>query len=82
MITVRRRDIFELNFKSQTKYPNPFIDIVIDCEFVSPSNKKYVMPCFYDGNGTWKVRFSPNEVGEWSYKTIMAPKDLSLDASG
>lgn len=82
MTEVKRRDVLELGFKSDTKYSNPFVDIVIDCIFKSPSNKEYVVPCFYDGEDMWKVRFSPNETGQWSYKTSITPKNMSLETSG
>jgi len=82
MTKVKRRDVLELGFKSDTKYNNPFVDIIIDCIFKSPSNKEYVVPCFYNGEDMWKVRFSPNETGQWSYKTSITPKNMSLESSG
>jgi hypothetical protein len=79
---VKRRDVLELVFKSKTAYENPFIDIVLDCEFKAPSKKLYVIPCFYDGEGTWKARFSPNENGQWSYEIMAMPRDFSLETNG
>jgi Domain of unknown function (DUF5060) len=55
--------------------PNPFA-IPADVTFTSPSGTPYVVPTFYDGDGAgamdgdvWKVRFSPPEVGNWSYRS-------------
>lgn len=36
------------------------------------------MPAFFDGNGTWKVRFSPDQVGDWSGEFISQPRDPEL----
>lgn len=58
---------------------NPFTDYRIDAIFTSPSNKTYTVPGFYaaDGNAAnshatsgnkWKIMFSPNEVGNWTYQ--------------
>ncbi|MDC2890830.1 DUF5060 domain-containing protein [Psychrosphaera algicola] len=58
--------------------PNPFSDFRADAIFISPSNKRYLVPGFYaaDANAQnthaqagnkWQVLFSPNEVGVWRY---------------
>ena len=53
--------------------PNPFA-ILVDFIFTSPSGKMFDVPGFYDGNGkggpngnVWKVRFSADETGKWSF---------------
>ena len=52
---------------------NPF-KIPMDVEFTSPGGQTFLVPAFYDGDGSggldgdvWKVRFSPDSVGLWSY---------------
>ena len=54
---------------------NPF-QIDVDVNFVGPSGQPHQVPAFYDGNGSvgmdgtvWKVRFSPDEVGTWSFNS-------------
>lgn len=51
---------------------NPF-KILVNITFIGPSGS-FVVPAFYDGNGSggmdgdvWKVRFSPNAVGSWTF---------------
>jgi hypothetical protein len=51
---------------------NPF-QVVVDVTFAGPGNT-FVVPAFYDGDGqggldgnVWKVRFSPNAIGSWTY---------------
>ncbi len=55
--------------------PNPF-SIRLDVLFTSPSGRQFLVPGFYDGDGhghldgnVWKVRFSADELGWWSYRT-------------
>ena len=47
---------------------NPF-DVTLSAEFVGPNGVHLNVPGFYDGDGTWKIRFSPTEVGAWSMTT-------------
>ncbi len=64
---------------SETALPNPFTDYRLDVTFTSPSGKKFTVPGFYAADGKaaktsatkgniWKTIFTPNEVGDWTYK--------------
>ena len=62
--------------------PNPF-QIELDVTFTGPTEQVFTVPGFYDGNGAgsldgdiWKVRFSPNTAGIWTY-SLPAQKDRS-----
>jgi hypothetical protein len=62
--------------------PNPF-DVKLDVEFCSPGGRHYRVPGFYDGDGrggldgdVWKVRFSADETGRWTYTTISDNRQL------
>lgn len=57
---------------------NPF-RIMMDVTFVAPDGRRFLVPAFYDGDGAggldgniWKVRFTPDATGEWSYQTTSA----------
>lgn len=78
---VQKRSIVELEFKTKKSYENPFLDVELGCRFTSPSGKEYIIQGFYDGDNTWKVRFSPDEVGVWSYKTFTQISDPDLTTS-
>lgn len=65
---------------SESSNTNPFLDFRLNVTFTSPSGKSFVVPGFYaaDGNAAqtsansgnkWRVRFTPNETGSWSYNT-------------
>ena len=55
--------------------PNPFLDYRLDVLFTSPEGRTYRVPGFFDGDGfggdrgtVWRVRFTPYEAGEWSFR--------------
>lgn len=58
---------FELALKGP-QTGNPFTDVLLSAEF-SKGNQKYKVDGFYDGDGSYKIRFMPNETGEWHYIT-------------
>ncbi len=62
--------------------PNPFL-IEVVMTFTGPGSQIYVVPGFYDGNGSggmdgdvWKVRFTPDAVGTWSYSSSSSEQSL------
>jgi len=55
-------------------FPNPFLDYRLQVTMTSPSGSSYLLPGFFAGDGhgkgtgnLWQVRFSPDELGDWSY---------------
>ena len=66
---VPRFDIYEISpgIPLGKEVKDPFTDVEITAGFTSPSGKHYRVGGFYAGNGEWKVRFAPNEVGRWDY---------------
>ncbi|MFO0805870.1 MAG: DUF5060 domain-containing protein [Gemmataceae bacterium] len=55
---------------------NPFVDVQFSATFCSGKDRVTV-PGFYDGDGVYKVRFSPPTPGEWEYETASNKKGLS-----
>ena len=47
---------------------NPFTEVELTAEF-SQNDRTFEPHGFYDGNGVYKIRFMPDEVGEWTYTT-------------
>jgi hypothetical protein len=64
---VERWDIFELTLEGPSD-GNPFLDVRFGAEF-QQRHRTVRVNGFYDGDGTYKVRFMPDVVGEWTYKT-------------
>ena len=75
----------EISFNLNADYINPFDpdEIDVTADFTSPSGKKWLIHGFYDYSfGTlWKIRFSPDETGKWSY-TISAHDKNGSATSG
>lgn len=63
-------------------YRSPFADVLVEADFTSPSGKVLTIPGFYDGKGTWRVRFNPGEVGGWKIRIRSRPQDDELSGSG
>ena len=60
---------FEQNFKSSVNYENPIQQCTLHATIVSPSGATNVVDGFWDGGKTWRVRFSPDQLGYWTYHT-------------
>jgi len=60
---------FERTFTSSKDYDNPVQEVKVEVQFTAPSGNKRMLLGFWDGGQAWRVRFSPDEQGGWSYKT-------------
>ena len=54
---------------------NPFVDVQLRAQFQF-RNRAVEVTGFYDGDGVYRVRFMPNEIGEWSYRTSSNAAEL------
>ena len=60
-------DIFEIELRGPAD-GNPYLDVTLEATF-SNANRTVRVPGFYDGDGVYRIRFMPDELGEWSYAT-------------
>lgn len=60
-------EIFELTLQGPAN-GNPFVDVDLSADF-HLGHRNLRVPGFYDGEGTYKVRFMPDTQGEWAYTT-------------
>ena len=61
----------EIEFESSKEYENPVYTVDTDVIFYNKSSGTALkVPAFWDGGLSWKVRFAPTEVGEWSFYTV------------
>jgi hypothetical protein len=60
---------------------NPYMDIDIAAVFTN-NEKSLKVPGFYDGNGVYRIRFSPPIQGIWTYKTESNSKKLANRKGG
>ncbi len=66
---VPRYESVELTLGVDAQYSNPYDvrNISLDAVFTSPDGKEMAIPGFWDGAGSWKIRFSPGQEGLWTY---------------
>src|SRR5262245_48116186 len=76
MTTVAKYDIFEASFTGPSS-GNPFVEVSFDAVF-SQHSREVRVPGFYDGDGTYRVRFMPDAEGEWTFRT--RSKTAALDS--
>lgn len=72
--TVQQWMRFEQTFSSSKDYGNPVQDVKVNVEFTSPNNNKRTFLAFWNGGRKWGVRFSPDERGEWTFKTVCSDR--------
>ncbi|MCX6926744.1 MAG: DUF4038 domain-containing protein [Verrucomicrobia bacterium] len=67
-VKVSRWQPRDFDFRCEAKVENPF-QVTFTAEATGPGGIRLILPGFYDGNSTWKVRFAPAAEGEWSLQT-------------
>ncbi len=60
--------VFETSTESVKDYANPLQEVDVEVEFGGPQGSQTTVPAFWDGGRTWRVRFSPSQPGQWSYR--------------
>lgn len=60
---------FELQLTSSVQYENPLQGAALSVIFTSPGGETHRVNGFWDGDKTWRARFSPNTPGKWDWKT-------------
>ncbi|OHB65629.1 MAG: hypothetical protein A2Y76_15270, partial [Planctomycetes bacterium RBG_13_60_9] len=68
-------DIFEVTLTGPAS-GNPYVDVQWSATF-SQGARRVTIPGFWDGAGTYRVRFSPPTTGEWRYQTSSATPELN-----
>lgn len=67
---------FELSLSSSQVYENPLYEIKkFYADFTSPTGRSQRIYGFWDGDRQFKIRFAPDELGEWSFVTHCSKTD-------
>lgn len=66
----------DFEFRSRTQHANPFM-VRFEASIQGPNGTTLAIPGFYDGDGTWKIRFAPTAPGKWYLTT--SSEDPELD---
>ncbi len=65
---VPRWEPHDFSFATKAQPPNPFL-VEFSATVRKPDGTTFLLPGFFDGNGTWKVRVAPTAEGQWSLVT-------------
>jgi hypothetical protein len=69
----------QVELAAAADYANPYTDVDVWAEFVHTSGLRLRRPAFYDGDGTWRVRFaSPLRAGTWTWRSEASVDDTGL----
>ncbi|HVY50661.1 MAG TPA: DUF5060 domain-containing protein [Devosia sp.] len=79
MASVAKWDIFEIVLSGPSD-GNPYLDVTLEAIFTQ-SGRSIRVPGFYDGSGTYRIRFMPDAEGDWRYRTRSSAPALD-DRSG
>jgi hypothetical protein len=66
--TVGQWDRFEVALTNGKHYADPYRDVTLNVTFTKPDKTQVEFPGFYDGAATWRIRFMPDQLGQWSYE--------------
>lgn len=67
---VMQNCVIELSYRSEKTYSDPFNDIELSVVFIEPDKEEKIVPAFWDGNSSWRVRYSSHKVGRHTFRTI------------
>lgn len=65
--TVEQWGVFEVALTGPAE-GNPYVDVELTARF-NQGTRQVEAAGFYDGDGIYRIRFSPDTVGEWRYET-------------
>jgi hypothetical protein len=77
---VERWGVFELSLNGPAT-GNPYVDVRVSAQFRF-RNRAIDVDGFYDGDGVYRLRFMPDEIGEWTYATSSNAAALSGKTGG
>jgi hypothetical protein len=60
----------EWSFSSGRSYGDPFDEITLDMHVTDPQGCEQVVPAFWAGEQTWRVRYASPKVGAHRYRTV------------
>lgn len=70
----------ELTLTATRIYSDPFNQVTLDAVFTDPKGHELRVPGFWDGNNTWKVRYSSPLLGTHHFRSVCSePGDKGLN---
>jgi hypothetical protein len=60
----------EWAYPSGKAYRDPFNEVELDVIFADPQGQEHRMPTFWAGDQVWRIRFTPQLAGQYTYRTV------------
>ncbi|MGI8783307.1 MAG: DUF5060 domain-containing protein [Acidobacteriota bacterium] len=79
---VPRWSVHEIPLTAAQSHKNPYTDVAVTATFSGPGGAVKTVKGFWDGGQAFKVRFTPDQAGAWTYSIMASPADAGLIASG
>jgi hypothetical protein len=76
-VEVSKWSVHELTLTASNTHRNPYTEAGVTATFDGPGGSRTTVWGFWDGDRTFRVRFTPTREGEWTYATSSA--DAGLD---
>src|SRR5262245_57029464 len=69
----------EITLRAERDYPSPYADVEVWAEFGHDTGVTLRRPAFWDGERTWKIRFtSPLAEGRWAWHSFCSVEDMGI----
>lgn len=77
-------DLVELTVDVEATYENPFDqrEVTLDADFTHEDGTTLSIPGFWDGDDSWRIRFTPTEPGLWTYEITVTDVTGTSDPAG
>lgn len=75
---IEQYQLFEKTIINDKQYSDPARDVKLIVKLVNPEGKSIIHYGFFDGDSTWKIRFSPDLPGIWQYNASFSDQYKSL----
>lgn len=72
---VHQHGRFETSWSAGSAPADP-LQVELFVHFSGPGGAAAKIPGFWDGDSTWKVRFSPEKTGRWTWRTVCSEPSL------
>ncbi len=73
--------LYEMVLVNDKPYSNPFADVTLTATVKHERGITVEVLGFYDGNGTWKIRFSPEVTGRWKCSALFSDNDKEFTST-
>jgi len=66
--TIECWHVSEITLSAKASFVNPYADVQVSATFTGPQGQTIYREAFWDGQNTWKIRFAPTAIGQWTWK--------------